>query len=313
MLRQIDLTGRVIDKVKMAIERLIAFEPEEGYYLAFSGGKDSVVIKALADMAGGKYDAHYSATTVDPPELVRFIKSQHKEVAFELPKKTMRQLIIAKQAPPTRIQRYCCQYLKETNGVGRVTLTGVRWAESKGRRDNQGMVTILSGQRTKETLAIAEEQGANFTNTVRGGVILNLDNAAERRTVELCYRTKKTLVNPIIDWTDDDVWEFIKAEGIPYCHLYDEGCKRLGCVGCPLGGAASMIWETEVKWPQFRGFYVKTFDEMIAARIRDGKQYKTPAWMNGENLFMWWTGRFQNPIQGQLTMFDEEYEDETID
>ena len=306
MLRLTDLTGRVIDKVKMSIERLKAFEPPEGYYLAFSGGKDSVVLKALADMAGVKYDAHYNVTTVEPPELVRFIKNQHKDVVFESPEKTMRQLIIAKKMPPTRIQRYCCEHLKETNGKGRVTLTGVRWAESKGRRDNQGMVTILSGKRNKETLAIAEEQGANFQKIMRGGVILNLDNAAERRTVELCYRTKQTLVNPIIDWTDDDVWEFIKGEGIPYCHLYDEGCKRLGCVGCPLGGASSMIWETEVKWPQFRGFYVKTFDEMIAARLKDGKKHKTPAWMNGENLFMWWTGRFQNPVEGQISLFEAE-------
>lgn len=30
-------------KVEKSIERLKAFEPKEGYYLAFSGGKDSVV------------------------------------------------------------------------------------------------------------------------------------------------------------------------------------------------------------------------------------------------------------------------------
>lgn len=48
MLRETDLTGRVIDKVQRSIERLRAFEPTEGYYLAFSGGKDSVVLKALA-------------------------------------------------------------------------------------------------------------------------------------------------------------------------------------------------------------------------------------------------------------------------
>lgn len=34
------------DKVKIAIERLRQFEPEEGYYLAFSGGKDSIKDKS---------------------------------------------------------------------------------------------------------------------------------------------------------------------------------------------------------------------------------------------------------------------------
>lgn len=46
---QLNMYGK--DKVQTAIDRFKSFEPEEGYYLAFSGGKDSVVIKALADMA----------------------------------------------------------------------------------------------------------------------------------------------------------------------------------------------------------------------------------------------------------------------
>ena len=45
-----------VNKVDVAIKRLRAFEPPEGYYLAFSGGKDSVTVKALMDLAGVKYD-----------------------------------------------------------------------------------------------------------------------------------------------------------------------------------------------------------------------------------------------------------------
>ena len=56
------------DKVQIAMERLRAFEPNEGYYVAFSGGKDSQVIYHLCKEAGVKMDAHYSLTTVDPPE-----------------------------------------------------------------------------------------------------------------------------------------------------------------------------------------------------------------------------------------------------
>ncbi len=103
----------------MAIERIKIFEPQEGYYLAFSGGKDSVVIKALADMAKVKYDAHYNVTSVDPPELIYFIKEKHKDVIFEKPRYkdgrqiTMWNLIPLKKMPPTRIVRYCCEYLKE--------------------------------------------------------------------------------------------------------------------------------------------------------------------------------------------------------
>ena len=133
-------------KVQKSIERLKAFEPPEGYYLAFSGGKDSVVCKALLDMAGCKYDAVYRVTSVDPPELVRFIKNQHPDVVREVPRDkdgkpiTMWNLIPKELLPPTRLVRYCCDSLKESGGDGRLTVTGVRWAESKNREKNQGII-----------------------------------------------------------------------------------------------------------------------------------------------------------------------------
>lgn len=43
------------ERVKKSIERIRAFDPSkngEPYYVAFSGGKDSVVVKALMEMAG---------------------------------------------------------------------------------------------------------------------------------------------------------------------------------------------------------------------------------------------------------------------
>lgn len=85
MLRYIDITGEQVDKVQAAVERLKAFEPEEGYYVAFSGGKDSQCVYHLCVRAGVKFDAHYSVTSVDPPELVRFIRTQYPDVHFDIP------------------------------------------------------------------------------------------------------------------------------------------------------------------------------------------------------------------------------------
>lgn len=144
-----DIFGSKRDKVKTAIERIRAFCPDEGYFVAFSGGKDSVTIKALCDLANVQYDTHYNVTTVDPPELVRFIRHKYPETVLDIPKFTMRRLIIKKLFPPTRLQRYCCEFLKEQNGVGRVTMTGVRWAESQNRRNNQGLVTIIGNKNEK--------------------------------------------------------------------------------------------------------------------------------------------------------------------
>lgn len=296
-----DLFGSRYDKPAIAVKRLRMFEPPEGYYLTCSGGKDSVVTKALCDLAGVKYDAHNHLTTVDPPELVRFVKNQMPDVIMEKPNLSMRQLIIRKQMPPTRLMRYCCEELKEVYGVGRIVVTGVRWAESGNRKKNQGLVTLFDG---KTAGAVAQENGASFTETMRGGVVLNLDNSAERRTVEQCYRTGKTLVNPIIDWTDEDVWEFIRSYNVPYCGLYDEGWKRLGCIGCPLGGYATMRRELE-RWPVYKRLYIRTFDDMLAARIASGKKQHYDGWDNGLGVFRWWIGCNPKYNPDQISLFEE--------
>lgn len=168
------------EKVHDSIERIKAFQPRDGkgYFLAFSGGKDSVVCKALLDMAGVKYDAHYANTSVDPPELVRFIMNKHPDVAREYqtydkdhrnPKLagkriTMWNLIPLKLMPPTRLVRYCCEKLKESSGDGRFTVTGVRWAESVNRAKNQGVVTITDRDAGRQ---LADDP--NFQQTVLGG------------------------------------------------------------------------------------------------------------------------------------------------
>lgn len=161
-----------IDKVQTAIDRLRAFEPKDRpYWLAFSGGKDSCVILELAKMAGVKFEAHYNVTSVDPPELVRFVKDVHPEVSFDIPHDkngkpiSMWSLLKSRSMPPTRIARYCCEKLKESSGKGTITITGVRWAESNNRRVNQGAITIAD----KKAELIPEVQAANFTQTNRGG------------------------------------------------------------------------------------------------------------------------------------------------
>lgn len=62
-------------KEQKAIERLKAFEPADGYYLAYSGGKDSDCIKVLAQLAGVKFEAVHNLTTIDAPETVRYVQS----------------------------------------------------------------------------------------------------------------------------------------------------------------------------------------------------------------------------------------------
>jgi phosphoadenosine phosphosulfate reductase len=136
MLNEVTLYGTV-DLIDDAIKLLQEHEPADGYYVAFSGGKDSLVLKHLCNLAGVKYDAHYSMTTVDPPEFVQYIREHHPDVIIDRPKIGMFQLIPQKLMPPTRIVRFCCEHLKEHGGEGRLKLTGIRRDESTRRAKRQ--------------------------------------------------------------------------------------------------------------------------------------------------------------------------------
>lgn len=290
------------EKLKTSIERIKAFEPEDGYHLAFSGGKDSVVLKAVADMSGVKYKAVYRVTGIDPPELVTFIKEKHPDVIREFPRYTdgsvvtMWNLIVKMLFPPTRMARFCCKYLKEDAGDGKITLTGVRWAESVSRKNNQGAVTIYKGSSILNEFANSD----NFSSTKRGGVILVNDNEDSRRLVESCYKHRKTVVNPLIEWEDRDIWEFIRAYKIPYCSLYDEGFHRLGCIGCPMGRRKNQEIEF-LRWPKFKDAYIRAFGKMLERRNEIGKPWKatdpTP-----RGIFNWWLE--YNELDGQQSLFD---------
>ena len=247
-----------IDKVKESIQFLKDFEPPEGYYLAFSGGKDSVVIKALADMAGVKYDAHYSVTTIDPPEVVYFVRDIHPDVEFDLPSAPLLTRLV-KKGFPSRRSRWCCDYYKERGGSGRVVITGVRRAESARR--------------------------------------------SKRKAVEPCYRDPtRRRVNPILNWSDDEVWEFININKIPYCSLYDEGFNRIGCLMCPIAGTATRRKEAD-RYPRYVEAFRRAFRKLYNRRVAEG-QTGILRWKGGDEMFDWWMEHEEQGDPDQTVLFE---------
>lgn len=312
--------SRLGELVEGSIKRLKAFEPRngEGYFLAFSGGKDSVVTKALMDMAGVKYDAHYSISTVDPPELVHFIMEKHPDVAREhqyWPNKADKQgkpipytmwNLIPKKGVPTQIKRYCCAKLKEGSGDGRYVVTGVRWAESINRKKNQSAVTVTKTGSAKEKQELVDS--SFFAETRRGGVVLVEDNAESRQMIENCVKRGKVMVNPIIDWEDKDVWDFIRSENIPYCGLYDEGYERLGCIGCPMARTA-VRYKDFASWPKYKENYLKAIQRFLDNRggeMRIGND-QNRVYRTAEEVFHWWVR--DGVIPNQIGFFDYDTDD----
>ena len=93
-------------------------------------------------------------------------------------------------------------------------------------------------------------------------MVLRLDNRENARLVEMCYKDHTTTINPIVDWTTEEVWEFIREYDVQYCCLYDEGFKRLGCIGCPMGSKKQREYEFE-RYPKYKNLYMIAFQKMI--------------------------------------------------
>lgn len=110
--------------------------------------------------------------------------------------------------------------------------------------------------------------------------------AKERKEKELdAFHNKLVFVlNPIIDWTTDEVWEFIHRYNVPYCELYDQGFTRLGCIGCPMSAHRK---EELDRYPKFKEAYLRAFDRMIQHQIEGGG---TPE-RQGQELYEFWTTR----------------------
>lgn len=259
-----------------------------------SGGKDSSVCVELAIRAGIPFEVMHNHTTADAPETVYFVRSEFKRLeglgikctlnkpVYKGAPTSMWALIPQKLMPPTRLVRYCCSVLKEQGGAGRFISTGVRWDESTSRKANRGIYEKIASEKTQR-------------------IILNNDNDDRRMLFENCRLKAKRVVNPIIDWTDDDVWGFIQDAKIPLNPLYSEGFCRVGCVGCPMAGKKR---EKEfARWPKYKGLYISAFDRMLAERKRRGKmQGSWRMGTTGLDVFNWWME--YDILPGQMN-FDE--------
>lgn len=296
------------EKERKAIEVLKMFEPEdEPYYLCYSGGKDSDVIRILASLAGVKHDIVHNLTTVDAPETIQYIKTipnviinkAHYTNRFDRNgkplHKTMWNLIPVKCMPPTRLMRFCCSELKEQGGKGRLKITGVRAAESKNREKNGGDIKIVGKPKTTE--AYLQENDIQYAQSPKGGLILNFDNADSRRAVEHCFRTTSTMINPILGWSEDDVWEFLHHYRCEANPLYQCGKTRIGCIGCPMQGKNGMKRDFR-RYPKYYENYIRAFDKLVQALNEKGGC----RWRNGEEVMRWWIAD-EKEVEGQ-TLFD---------
>ncbi|KAA6329494.1 Phosphoadenosine phosphosulfate reductase [termite gut metagenome] len=251
--------GYSIRLIQKAEKLALQYSPD-GFHLAFSGGKDSQTLHELTCMAGVKFHAEMSVTTVDPPELMKFVRRYYPQVKLNRPKINMFHLIEKKKGLPRMNIRYCCQILKEQAGAGTVTLLGIRAAESVKRAKRNEV----------------EISGHKFSGSLDQFNIF-------RETQTACIKGKdKIMVSPIFHWTDEDVWHFIRSRNMPYCKLYDMGFTRIGCMFCPMSRPKTKAIERQM-YPRMETAYKKAIQFCI-----DHNGYGNTHQMNADEIFDCW-------------------------
>lgn len=300
-----------VEKSKRTL--ILAADMSKTYYnapliLTYSGGKDSDVMLHLAEscLKADDFEVLNSHTSVDAPETVYHIRAEFKRLSakgikatIHYPKdkdgnhETMWTLIPKKKMPPTRMMRYCCTILKETSTPNRLAALGVRAAESS-KRQGRDIFGIRGGTYKKAMFF-----SLDHTEEVHQEAKELQDPVWDCTLIKTMREHCSCIVNPIYDWSDRDIWDYIKKENIKTNPLYEKGYKRVGCIGCPMAGYQQVKKEF-IDYPTYKQAYIKAFDKML-------QRYDTPEatrWKNGQDVFDWWTEEYQHNVKGQLSLFD---------
>ena len=217
----------------------------------------------------------HNLTTADPPDNVYYIRrvfaalrEEGIDCRINVPRRSLWRIMRETLVIPSRIMRVCCSELKERRMPDApYIVTGVRWAESAGRRAKSGIAMVYT----------ARERGVEEKAAAAG--LLTTDDASSRRLFEQCQLRGVRVLNPIIDWSDEDVWSYLHSRGIEGNPLYKEGWTRIGCVGCPRAGRRAR----EIAFARYPKLY-KAWRDAIAYVIERRKEMGNPMFLEGKEV-----------------------------
>ena len=210
------------DLIADSIDIIHQFKEHIPLHVAFSGGKDSIVLAELVDMTGLPYHLTYHDTTIDPPDVRQFIRKNYPDTIFTRPKKTFWQYMVEK-FPPSCLRRWCCDKVKHGTDKSKFVITGVRKEESRKR--------------------------AKYLPIEKVG--------------------SQTICQPILEWPEWAIWEFIEGNHLSYPDIYDAGIDRVGCVICP-----NRPYKIHKIWRERYPIYYKVFEKHFARWIVEKRGFE---------------------------------------
>lgn len=294
-----DLEQKAIERLKTASETSLAHY-EKPLMITYSGGKDSDVLLELALRAKIPIEVIHNHTTADAPQTVRYVRQRLHElelrgipvsIAYPMYKGKQESIwsLIPIKGAPTRLMRWCCQTCKEHSTPNRAIATGVRWAESTSRKNSRGPIEAI-GKTKQNKIVLLDDDTGDEQIMLSELLIINGDNDDRRRWTERCRMRNKICFNPIIDWKDSDVWEFLAGrEANP---LYQMGFDRVGCIGCPMAGK-KRLFEFNV-FPDYKRIWRRAMEKHLKYRVARGRE-NIGYWKNIDTYWTWWMG--ENPDQ----------------
>jgi phosphoadenosine phosphosulfate reductase len=281
-----------VELLKKSESLALKYDSKDGFWLGFSGGKDSQALLHIAQLAGVKFKARFSPTSVDPPEVIRFIREEYPEVEFLPVEKSIYNEFIERKCLPSMKLRWCCAVYKENKAPNKVTLVGVRHAEST-KRSKRNSVEVSGHKFSGDLEGFEEWREKSKAKKVKAAKnkakkLHQLDEWDEHKEQMInCINGKdQIIISPIIEWTDEDVWEFLNnVVQVPHCELYDKGRHRIGCICCPMASIKNTLRDIE-EYPYVKEKWIKAIMEIRRQSI-EGEQF-TPPQLNFYQLSERW-------------------------
>lgn len=273
-----------VELLRKAERLALRYDKEDGFFLAFSAGKDSQALYHVAKMAGVRFKAHINWTSVDPPQVIRFKRREYPDVVEKAPEWSIYDRAVQRGILPSMRIRWCCADFKETAGAGKVTLIGIRSEESI-RRARRHEVEVSSKKFSGDLdqfyewqeAELKRKEGVLSRRLKREKVKINEDEFSMMKENEVrCIGGKDSiLISPIFDWTEKDVWYFLnEVVHAPHCELYDKGYKRIGCILCPMSSHKQKLKEIQ-DFPHVKRRWIEAIKAIRAGGVQKRQYGKT--------------------------------------
>lgn len=237
--------------------------------LGFSGGKDSQVCYDLCRRSGIKFTAYFNHS-FESSMTLNFIKRFYPDVVWRRDHKFgfIENIKINHAGMfPTVERAYCCKdYKHNPKYVDACSIVGVRKAESPKRAKRTTFEIKNKTIKKRNTVLFNEYFEEHCQSTGTAGIIQ---------------------LKPIIDWSDDDVWEYIERYDLPVNPEYKLN-RRVGCIVCPKANFSSN-YKSLLKYPKLIDCFIRAregvdySDWTITSDNRDysdNKPYYICRWLN---------------------------------